>query len=151
MLLGKRSISRISSIESPYENMKQNLTSMNISKNSSNVQMIVYSGCSKHISNLAKDLFNNYQHFKTVFGTASSSASIISPGIGDIGPLRSVRHCPELSKNLLSVSQLCDDYNTTILFTSSNVSIFPMGTVQTLTNPLASGPRANGIYTINLI
>ena len=130
--------------------MKSNLTSMNISKNLSNVQMIIESGCSKHISNLAKDSFNNYQHFKTVFGTASSSASIISPGIGDIGPLRSVRHCPELSKNLLSVSQLCDDYNTTILFNSSNVSIFPMGTVQTLTNPLVSGPRVNGIYTINL-
>jgi hypothetical protein len=112
--------------------------------------MIVDSGCSRHLSNLKKEFFKNYQYRRSIFGTASASASITAPGIGDIGPLKGVRHCPDLSKNLLSVSQVCDDHNVTFLFDKSNVSMYHQGTVYPLADPIMTGSRAGGVYTMDL-
>ena len=147
-MLGKRSISEINPSQSNSEN---GLAALNIlsQKASSFIRMIVDSGCSRHLSNLRKESFTNYQLQKTVFGTASVSTSITAPGIGDIGPLKHVRHCPELSKNLLSVSQLCDDYNVSVLFNKSHVSICRQGSIQVSSQPIVTGPRLHGSYIMD--
>ena len=107
MVLGKRSASYISanvSIKNPRDDTK---SPHDFSQNTSSLlRMIVDSGCSRHLSNLKKEFFNNYQYRRSIFGTASASALITAPDIGDIGPLKGVRHCPDLSKNLLSASSM---------------------------------------------
>ena len=117
------------------------------------LRMIVDSGCSRHICNIDSNNFKNYRPDNTSFGTATSTP-LQAKGIGDIGILSNVRRCPKLQENLMSVSQLCDELDSTVIFTQSDVSIIPTTSINTeqlsSTNPILHGIRQGDIYVMDL-
>ncbi|XP_019085816.1 PREDICTED: uncharacterized protein LOC109126581 [Camelina sativa] len=70
-------------------------------------------------------------------------STTISSAKGTI-PLNEVLVCPDMQKNLLSVSKLCDDYSCGVFFDSDFVYIIDLTTQKVV----SKGPRKKGLYVL---
>ena len=131
----------------PFE---QQLTKSNKSPNF--LRTIVDSGCSRHISNIDSNVFKNYRSHRISFGTATSK-SLTTNGIGDIGIIPNIHHCPDILESLISVSQLCDDFDGAVIFTQTDVNLIPTTSINTeklLHKNILHGKRNGNLYVMDI-
>lgn len=129
-------------------NQKVSFLTMNCEeKHKRNIDFVVDSGCTSHMSN-NKTLFENIQEKKCEILVAKDKESMEAQGIGiisgDACTLKKVLYVPELSKNLLSVNAITENEGT-VLFTKDKVLI-------TKDEKIIEGRKLeNGLYSVDIL
>ena len=118
-------------------------------ESSEELRLWLDSGANIHVVKISLDEFKDVRFNKLTLNTASSD-TIQCNWRGTLGPIRDVYQSDDVSTNLLSVSQLCTDYNCMAVFTSTNVYVYKENTIQTHDSPIWQGHVHNGMYLLHI-